>query len=402
MSNTKKLDLIIWGATGFTGQLVSQYINKTYSSTLLKWGIAGRNKEKVLTIARKLKIDNENIFIADSNDLESLIKLTSKTKVICTTVGPYAKYGTNLIEACIKTYTNYCDITGETQWIRKIIDKYHLKAKENKIKIINSCGFDSIPSDMGVFYSQKRIFEKTGEYASKINMRVASAKGGISGGTYNSLSNVLDEARVDKEVQKTLTNPYGLNPINKQIGSDNVDLQKVIFDKISKSWIAPFVMAGINTKIVRRSHALINFKYGSDFSYDEAILTGRGIFGQIKGYMTLIPIFLATRKKGSVIKKIVDYFMPKSGEGPSEKTRINGYYNLRFYLTHQNKIYISKVIGDMDPGYGSTSKMLAESAVCLAIDKTTENYGILTPSVALGDALLKRLKDNAGLTFAFD
>ena len=233
-------------------------------------------------------------------------------------------------------------------------------------------------------------------------MRVASAKGGISGGTYNSLSNVLDEARVDKEVQKTLTNPYGLNPINKQIGSDNVDLQKVIFDKISKSWIAPFVMAGINTKIVRRSHALINFKYGSDFSYDEAILTGRGIFGQIKGYMTLIPIFLATRKKGSVIKKIVDYFMPKSGEGPSEKTRINGYYNLRFYLTHQNKIYISKVIGDMDPGYGSTSKMLAESAVCLAIDKTTENYGILTPSVALGDALLKRLKDNAGLTFAFD
>tara|TARA_B100000575_G_scaffold293480_1_gene305021 strand:+ start:1849 stop:3057 length:1209 start_codon:yes stop_codon:yes gene_type:complete len=402
MSKTKKLDLIIWGVTGFTGQLVGQYINKTYSSNLLKWGIAGRNKEKVFTIARKLKIDHENIFIADSNDLESLIKLTSKTKVICTTVGPYAKFGTDLIEACIKTNTNYCDITGETQWIRKIIDKYHLKAKENKIKIINSCGFDSIPSDMGVFYSQKKIFEKTGKYASKISMRVAGAKGGISGGTYNSLSNVLEEARGDKEVRKTLSNPYGLNPINKQIGPDSTDLQKVIFDKISKSWIAPFVMAGINTKIVRRSHALINFKYGSDFSYDEATLTGMGIFGQIKGYMTLIPIFLATRKKGSIIQKIVDYFMPKSGEGPSEKTRINGYYNLRFYLTHQNKIYVSKVIGDMDPGYGSTSKMLAESAVCLALDITTKNYGILTPSVALGDSLLKRLKDNAGLTFTFD
>lgn len=402
MSNTKELDLIIWGATGFTGQLVSEYINKKYSNTALKWGIAGRNKEKVLVIADRLNITKDRIFIADCNDIESLIKLTSKTKVICTTVGPYAKLGTNLIEACIKTNTNYCDITGETQWIRKMINKYHLKAKKNKIKIINSCGFDSIPSDMGVFYSQKKVFEKTGKYASKVNMRVAGAKGGISGGTYNSLSNVLEEARVDKEVRKTLTNPYGLNPIDKQNGPDKADLQSVIFDKVSNSWIAPFVMAGINTKIVRRSHALIDFKYGSDFSYDEATLSGKGVLGQVKGYLSLIPIFLATRKKGSFIKNIVDYFLPKSGEGPSEKTRISGYYNLRFYLTQQNKIYLSKVIGDMDPGYGSTSKMLAESAVCLALDKTPETYGILTPSVALGDPLLKRLQENAGLTFISD
>jgi len=402
MSNTKQLDLIIWGATGFTGQLVSEYINKKYSNTALKWGIAGRNKEKASVIAERLNIAKDRIFIADCNDLESLIKLTSKTKVICTTVGPYAKLGTNLVEACIKTNTNYCDITGETQWIRKMIDKYHSKAKENKIKIINSCGFDSIPSDMGVFYSQKNLFEKTGKYANSINMRVAGAKGGISGGTYNSLSNVLEEARVDKEVRKTLTNPYGLNPIGRQNGPDKTDLQSVIFDKVSNSWIAPFVMAGINTKIVRRSHALIDFKYGSDFSYDEATLSGKGVLGQVKGYLSLIPIFLATRKKGSFIKNIVDYVLPKSGEGPSEKTRISGYYNLRFYLSQQDKIYLSKVIGDMDPGYGSTSKMLAESAVCLASDKTPETYGILTPSVALGDPLLKRLQENAGLTFIFD
>jgi len=402
MSNTRELDLIIWGATGFTGQLVSEYISKKYTNSTLKWGIAGRNKEKVVSVAKRLNIDDERIFIADSNNIDTLKKLTSKTKVICTTVGPYAKYGSNLVEACVDTNTNYCDITGETQWIRKMIDKYHSKAKENKVKIINSCGFDSIPSDMGVFYSQKKLFEKTGKYASKINMRVAGAKGGISGGTYNSLSNVLEEARVDKDVQKTLINPYGLNPIDKQIGPDKADLQSVIFDKVSNSWIAPFVMAGINTKIVRRSHALIDFKYGSDFSYDEATLSGKGILGKLKGYFSLIPIFLATRKKGSLIKKMVDYILPKSGEGPSEKTRISGYYNLRFYLTHQNKIHISKVIGDMDPGYGSTSKMLAESAVCLALDKTPEAYGILTPSVALGDPLLKRLKENAGLTFIFD
>ena len=402
MSNTKELDLIIWGATGFTGQLVSKYLYKKYSKTDLKWGIAGRNKGKVSDVAKQLNIDVDKIFIADCNDIESLIKLTSRTKVICTTVGPYAKLGTNLIEACIKTNTNYCDITGETQWIRKMIDKYHSKAKENKIKIINSCGFDSIPSDMGVFYSQKKFFEKTGKYANKINMRVAGAKGGISGGTYNSLSNVLEEARVDKEVRKTLINPYGLNPIDKQTGRDKADLQSVVFDKVSNSWIAPFVMAGINTKIVRRSHALIDFKYGADFSYDEATLSGIGFFGQVKGYLSLVPIFLATRKKGSLIKNIVDYVLPKSGEGPSEKTRISGYYNLRFYLIHQNKTYLSKVIGDMDPGYGSTSKMLAESAVCLTLDKTPETYGILTPSVGLGEPLLKRLQENAGLTFIFD
>ena len=402
MSSTKELDLIIWGATGFTGKLVSEYVYKKYSNTDLKWGIAGRNKGKVSDVAKQLNINENRIFIADCNDIESLIKLTSKTKVICTTVGPYAKLGTNLIEACIKTNTNYCDITGETQWIRKMIDKYHSKAKENKIKIINSCGFDSIPSDMGVFYSQKKFFEKTGKYANKINMRVAGAKGGISGGTYNSLSNVLEEARVDKEVRKTLINPYGLNPIDKQTGPDKADLQSVVFDKVSNSWIAPFVMAGINTKIVRRSHALIDFKYGADFSYDEATLSGIGFFGQVKGYLSLVPIFLATRKKGSLIKNIVDYVLPKSGEGPSEKTRISGYYNLRFYLIHQNKTYLSKVIGDMDPGYGSTSKMLAESAVCLTLDKTPETYGILTPSVGLGEPLLKRLQENAGLTFIFD
>ena len=402
MKNKRDFDLIIWGATGFTGNLVCDYISKNYNERELRWAIAGRNKKKILKLQQKLKIDDSRTIIADSSDKDSLVKMVKKSKVVCTTVGPYAKYGTNLVEACIEGETNYCDITGETQWIRRIIDRFHTKAKEKNIKIINSCGFDSIPSDMGVFYSQKIMLEKTGKYASTINMRVAGAKGGISGGTYNSLSNVLEEALIDKEVRKTLTNPYGLNPIDKQFGPDKSDLRKVIFDTVSNSWIAPFVMAGINTKIVRRSHALMDFMYGKNFAYDEATLTGKGIAGQIRGYMSLIPIFLATRKKGSFIKKIVDFILPKSGEGPSKKTRINGYYNLRFYLTADKMTYVSKVLGDMDPGYGSTSKMLAESAICLALDEIPDTYGILTPSVALGDSLLKRLEENAGLTFIFD
>ena len=399
MENNRDFDLIIWGATGFTGDLVCEYINNNYEYNELKWAIGGRNQNKLLKLQKKLNIDDSRIIIADSSDKESLIKMAKRSKVICTTVGPYAKYGTYLVEACVEAKTNYCDITGETQWIRRIIDKYHLTAKEKHIKIVNSCGFDSVPSDMGVYYSQKKVFEKTGKYAQIINMRVAGAKGGISGGTYNSLSNVLEEARVDKDVRKTLANPYGLNPVEKQFGPDKPDLRKVIFDKVSNSWIAPFVMAGINTKIVRRSHALMDFIYGSNFSYDEATIAGKGVSGQIKGYMSLIPIFLATRKKGSILKNIVDFILPKSGEGPSEKTRINGYYNLRFYLTMDDTTYVSKVIGDRDPGYGSTSKMLAESAVCLALDKTPENYGVLTPSTALGDPLRKRLEEKAGLTF---
>ena len=402
MKNKRDFDLIIWGATGFTGNLVCDYISKNYNERELRWAIAGRNEKKILKLQQKLKIDDSRTIIADSSDKDSLVKMVKKSKVVCTTVGPYAKYGTNLVEACIEGETNYCDITGETQWIRRIIDRFHTKAKEKNIKIINSCGFDSIPSDMGVFYSQKIMLEKTGKYASTINMRVAGAKGGISGGTYNSLSNVLEEALIDKEVRKTLTNPYGLNPIDKQFGPDKSDLREVIFDTVSNSWIAPFVMAGINTKIVRRSHALMDFMYGKNFAYDEATLTGKGIAGQIRGYMSLIPIFLATRKKGSIIKKIVDFILPKSGEGPSKKTRINGYYNLRFYLTLDKMTYVSKVLGDMDPGYGSTSKMLAESAICLALDEIPDTYGILTPSVALGDSLLKRLEENAGLTFIFD
>ena len=277
-----------------------------------------------------------------------------------------------------------------------------LVGSEMCIRDRNSCGFDSVPSDMGVYFCQNAIYNKTGEYAQKISMRVAGAKGGISGGTYNSLSNVLEEASLDKNVRKTLNNPYGLNPDGLQSGPDKRDLMHVKFDKVSNLWIAPFVMAGINTKIVRRSNALVKFKYGENFQYNEATIAGKGFFGILKGYLSLIPIFLATRKKGSLIKKIVDYILPKSGEGPSKKARENGYYNLRFYSYTNKKTYLGKVIGDMDPGYGSTSKMLAESAICLALDKSSEIYGILTPSVALGDALLKRLKNNAGLKFSID
>ena len=405
MNQLRDYDIIVWGASGFTGKLVAEYLFKKYCSNKnLKWAIAGRNSLKLNSVRKDILDSTVPLILADSNDSQSLNEMVKKTKVICTTVGPYAKYGSKLVAACVENKTHYCDLAGEVQWIRKMIDQYHKEAKNNNTKIVNSCGFDSIPSDMGVYYIQKQTRASKNQRAKLIEMRVAGAKGGISGGTYESLSKVNEEANKDKEIFKVVINPYGLNPIGEQDGLDRSDLRKIIYDKSSNSWIGPFMMAAINTKIVRRSNALSNYSYGKDFMYNEATLSGKGILGKIKGYFLAIPVFLLmSAKPGSVLKKFIDFILPKPGEGPNKKDREAGFYNLRFYITLEDgSKAFAKVIGDMDPGYGSTSKMLAESAVCLAKDELPDSSGVLTPSTAMGDALLDRLEKNAGLSFNFN
>ena len=404
MKKTREFDVIIWGASGFTGRLVASYIFKKYGSNKdLKWAMAGRNLEKLKLVRSEVANENVSLLLADSNDQVSLNDLTKRTSVICTTVGPYAKYGSKLVQACVENQTHYCDLAGEVQWIRKVIDKHHESAKSNGTKIVNCCGFDSIPSDMGVYFIQNDARNKGIKIAKHIEMRVAGVSGGISGGTYESLSQVNAEAFKDKNVFKVLINPYGLNPDGEQNGLDSYDLRSVVFDNSSKNWIGPFLMAGINTKIVRRSNALDEYSYGKDFKYDEATLCGKGLSGRIKGIIGVIPLaILMSAKPGSFVKKIVDKILPKAGEGPDKNKRENGFYNLRFYITYDDGSKdVAKVIGDMDPGYGSTSKMLGEAAVCLAKDQLTDVGGVLTPSVAMGDKLLIRLKNNAGLTFSF-
>ena len=251
---SKEFDIIIWGATGFTGRLVAEYIFKNYSSEKLNWAIAGRDKKKLINVRDKIADKNIPIIIADSFDEVSLTKMTQRTKVICSTVGPYSKYGSLLVKSCIKTNTHYCDLAGEAQWIRKIIDTYHQEAKNKKIRIVNSCGFDSIPSDIGVYFIHKNLPDVNIKL-DKISMRLSGFKGSLSGGTYASMNNIITEASKDRLIGKILTNPYGLNPEGQRSGPDKRDLNKVKYDEDSKSWIAPFMMAGINTKIVRRSNA---------------------------------------------------------------------------------------------------------------------------------------------------
>ncbi len=393
----REFDIIIWGASGFTGRLVAEYLYQNYSPNELKWAIAGRDVNKLNKIRDQYLNEKIPIIIADSFDEVSLSKMTKRTKVICTTVGPYAKYGSLLVKSCVSSKTHYCDLAGEAQWIRKMIDLHHEDAKYNNVRIVNSCGFDSIPSDLGVYYIHKNISKKN----LSIRMRVTGAKGTYSGGTYASMQNIIKEAFKDREVRKSLTNPYGLNPVGQQNGLDKRDLRSVKYDKRIKSWISPFLMAGINTRIVRRSNALSNFSYGKEFTYDEAVMTGKGFKGRLNGIFLSIPLMFLAAKPGSFFNKIFNIISPKPGQGPNKKERENGYFSLRFFVFQKdgNKS-IFKVTGDRDPGYGSTSKMLAESAVCLAKDRLEENYGVVTPSYAMGESILDRLVSNAGLTFS--
>ena len=404
MNKSREFDIIIWGASGFTGKLVAGYIFSKYGTNGdLKWAMAGRNLAKLELVRSKVADKTVPIVVADSNDDESLKEMVKRAKVICTTVGPYAKYGSKLVSVCIENQTHYCDLAGEVQWIRRMIDKHHESAVANQTKIVNCCGFDSIPSDMGVYFIQKISKAKKGQIAKQIQMRVAGASGGISGGTYESLSHVNEEAHKDKNIFKVLINPYGLNPVGEQEGLDKYDLRTIVYDKASKSWIGPFIMAAINTKIVRRSNALSGYAYGKDFRYDEATLSGKGLKGRVKGFISVIPIgLMMSAKPGSLLKRIIDKILPKAGEGPNKKQRENGFYNLRFYITYEDgSKALAKVIGDMDPGYGSTSKMLSEAAICLAKDELSYLGGVLTPSTAMGDKLLSRLEKNAGLTFSY-
>ena len=403
MKNNKEFDIIVWGASGFTGRLVVAYLFQNYGvDSDIKWAMAGRNKQKLKQVRLEVANNSLPIIIADGNNEASLKNMVIRTKVICTTVGPYAIYGSKLVSSCVKNGTDYCDLSGEVPWMRKMIDQHHETAKINKVKIVHACGFDSIPSDMGVYFIQRESKTQTGQLANKIQMRVARIKGGISGGTYASLTKVMEQAFLDKKVYKVLANPYGLNPKEKVEGDDVRDLKSIIYDEVSKNWIGPFIMAGINTKVVRRSNALSGYIYGKDFRYDEATICGKGLKGRIKGYLTAIPLLIMTAKPESFFKKLANKILPKPGEGPTQEQREKGFYNLKFYTTLKDgSRALGKVTGDMDPGYGSTSKMLGEAAVCLARDDLSNIGGVLTPSIAMGEFLLKRLENRAGLSFTF-
>jgi short subunit dehydrogenase-like uncharacterized protein len=402
---SREFDIIVWGATGFTGALVAHYLLRQYGSDGdLRWAIAGRSQKKLDALQQELGVENGKLetIVADSFDADTLSDMASRTRVVLTTVGPYALYGSALVEACVENGTHYCDLAGEVQWIRKMIDQHQQRAAQTGARIVHCCGFDSVPMDIGVWFLQEEAKKRFGHYCDSITMLVKATKGSASGGTVASLINLIEESRKDRNIAGILVSPYSLNPEGERDGPDQRDQQNMVYNADAKSWTAPFVMAAVNTKVVRRSHALLGYPYGKDFRYQEAVMTGDGAAGWAKGAaMTAALGSLVVGASYSVSRKLLQKFvLPEPGEGPDPEMQKKGFFNLmQIGVMADGTILKSRITGDQDPGYGSTSKMLSECAVCLAKDDLTIGGGVWTPASAMAGPLLNRLTENAGLTF---
>jgi short subunit dehydrogenase-like uncharacterized protein len=401
-------DLVVWGASGFTGRLVVEYLVKKYpQGGQLRWAVAGRDHARLSAVLDQISGLEQRppVIVADSHDKESLRALALSTKVVLTTVGPYARYGSELVAACVENGTHYCDLAGEVQWMRAMIDRHHAAADASGARIVHSCGFDSIPSDLGVYCLQKHALEQYGAPCVEVTLLVKAMKGGASGGTVASMLTALDQAREDRDIANILFDPYALNPAGERAGPDGPDQAGIEFNADAGVWTGPFIMAAVNTRIVRRTNALCGYPYGQDFRYREATITGNGAGGWCKSALLTAGLgtFMLASSVSFTRKTIVPRLVPKPGEGPTAEQRENGFFNLQLIgkLADGNLLRL-RVKGDRDPGYGSTSKMLAESAVCLAKDKLDVAGGFWTPASAMGAPLLERMEKNAGLSFELE
>ena len=403
-----QFDVIVFGATSFVGQILAQYLSDKFNhegQESLNWAIAGRSQTKLDEVKAKIQQPNLTTLIADAQDEVAIKAMCDQARVIISTVGPYALYGETLVKVCAESGTDYCDLTGEVQWINRMLLKYEDAAKASGAHIVHCSGFDSIPSDMGVYFTQKAAQKSFGEYCNTIAMRVKAAKGGASGGTIASMLNITEEVMKDPALRKDLVNPYLICPKDHGFKTRQFDTRKPTFDKTFNGWTAPFIMAAINTRVVFRSNALADNPYGTDFKYDEAMLVGKGFKGRLTA--TAIVAGLGAFFIGAAIKPtrwvLENYVLPKPGEGPSPKEQVEGYYDIRFAgKTPSGKEIRTKVIGQGDPGYGSTSQMLGQVGACLALDTdllADKEGGFWTTSTLLGDRLIERLEKDAQLKF---
>lgn len=405
MSDTT-FDLVVFGATSFVGQILCQYLIDTYGTEgELKWAAAGRSQSKLEAVRNELGANAKKLplITADANDAASLRALCEQTRVVASTVGPYALYGEAMVQACAQSGTDYCDLTGETQWIAAMLERHEATAKTNGARIVHCCGFDSIPSDMGVHFLQQAAQERFGAPCNQVKMRVKVAKGGVSGGTVASMMNIAEELAGDAQLRKKLADPYLLCPTNHGFTARQPGVKLAQYDDDFDAWAAPFVMEAINSRIVHRSNALKDNAYGDDFTYSEAMTTGPGIKGRLQalGIGGGTGAFFAAAAVKPSRWALNRFVVPQPGEGPSAQAQQNGFYDLRFlgYTATGDSLKV-KVTGQGDPGYGSTSKILGQAAACLAMDVPADAPGgFWTTASLLGEPLLKRLQEKAEMTF---
>ena len=389
MAATREFDIIVYGATGFTGRLVAEYLAQHYKGRpdAPKWAMAGRSLDKLAEVRDLIGAPKETpLVVADASDPASLDKMAESTKVVLTTVGPYQLYGSTLVAACVRAGTAYADLCGEPGWMREMIDEHEAAAKDSGARITFSCGFDSIPFDLGVHFLQAEAVKRHGTPAPRVKGRVRKMAGGASGGTIASLTETLKAIAKKPSLALLLKSSFALTPGFEGPSQPTGLIPE--YDAATGTWTAPFVMAPINTKNVHRTNFLLGHKWGADLVYDEMVMTTIGDAGKAMAE--------AMAKANPFGESTL-----QPGEGPSKEERENGFYDILFIGEYPDGQTVrASVQGDRDPGYGSTSKMLAETGMALLENKGAG--GVWTPGGLLGDALIARLTANAGLTFRLE
>ncbi|OJF09723.1 short subunit dehydrogenase-like uncharacterized protein [Couchioplanes caeruleus] len=393
-------DIVVYGATGFVGVLVAEYL-AAHAPAGTRVALAGRSESRLEAVRRRLGVEWP-LVVADAADSDALATLAAATRVVVTTVGPYAKYGRALARACAAAGTDYTDLTGEVLFVRSNIDENHDLARSTGARIVHSCGFDSIPSDLGVHVLHQRVTADGAGELTDTTLVVTSMRGGVSGGTIDSLRHQIDVVRKDRDLRRIATSPYSLSPdraAEPDLGrqGDLVSLRGADVDPALRGSLAPFFMGPYNTRIVRRSNALRQFAYGRSFRYRETMSTGTS---------PLSPLLAAGAKVGMgalvvglalpPTRFVLDRVLPKPGEGPGERARREGHFTIDIYTrTTTGARYAARFRAKGDPGYAATALMLGESALALACDRDSlppSGGGVLTPATGIGDALTDRLR----------
>lgn len=391
MSAAREFDIVVYGASGFTGKLVAEYLNQRYGvGRELNWAMAGRSLERLAAARDEIGApETTPIFAADAGDAASVEALARRARVVLTTVGPYQLYGAPLVAACARAGTDYVDLCGEPTWMRAMIDAHEAEAKASGARIVFSCGFDSIPFDLGVLYLQEEAKRRFGAPFARVKGRVRRMKGESSGGTFASFRATMEAAGRDPAIRALLRDPFALTP--GFVGPKQPSGSEIDIDRDIGLWTAPFFMAPINTRNVHRTNFLLGRPYGEGFLYDEKLVTGSGERGE-----------QIARAVAASAATLGQKHVPEPGEGPSREARESGMYDVMFLGVAEDRKLAAVVTGDRDPGYGSTSKMISEAAICLLRECGDTPGGVYTPGAAMGLKLIDRLVAHAGLTFALE
>lgn len=407
---TKEFDVVLYGATSFVGKLTAKYLATFVKDKDIRVAIAGRSMDKLTALSDELNNPDVGVIIANSNEPDSLDAMTQKTKAIITTVGPYTEYGEPLVRACVKNGTDYVDLCGEMTFVREMIDKYSEQAKASGARIVNTSGFDSLPSDLGVHYLQSQAIQKFGAPCQDVSLKVKAAKGGMSGGTLASIMVVMVRANEDERIKQQVMDPYVLiDEQDKPSVTQTLNTQAK-YDTANNMWQTPFIMDPTNSRIVHRSNYLSGFRYSKDFKYEELMWFPNTFKGKLtaKAIAKVLIKFEQAVKSDFLRGILTNYILPKPGTGPSVKSQENGFFDYRFYgyadqsARSNEKVQLKvKVTGQKDPGYAGTAMMLSQSALCLALDISKDSLagGFWSPAYAMGDKLIKRLTAHAMLTF---